>query len=138
MKKAITQEDNLGCSIACLAFITNKKYKDIVNNLGKEKAKTKGFYCRELVAYLKNLGYQAEFHYLNKKWLRKIYQDNTIIFIKRSKKYPFGHYLVRYQDLWMDPWVNFLKEKDLKKAKAGFRKRLPGRPIYGIFILKHQ
>jgi len=34
----------------------------------------------------------------------------------------------------MDPWINFQKDKNLKNAKAGFRKKLPGRPIYGIFI----
>lgn len=134
MKSPITQKDNLGCSIACLAFISNKTYEEVTVNLGKEKAKTKGFYCREIVEYLKKLGYQAEFHYLKSKWRKKIYKDKTIVFIKRSKKYPYGHYLIRYQNLWMDPWINFKKGKSVKKAKAGFRKRLPGKPIYGIFV----
>jgi len=37
MKKAIVQKDNLGCSIACFAFITNKQHEEIANDLGKEK-----------------------------------------------------------------------------------------------------
>lgn len=61
MKNPILQKDNFGCSIACLAFITSKQYEEIADDLGKEKAKSKGFYCRELVAYLKALSYQAEY-----------------------------------------------------------------------------
>ncbi|NMB57460.1 hypothetical protein GYA19_06030 [Candidatus Beckwithbacteria bacterium] len=136
MKKSICQKDNYGCSIACLAFVTNKTYEEVINDLGKEKAKTRGFYCKEIVKYLKGLGYQAEFHYLKPKWRKKIYQDKTIVFIKRSKKYPCGHYLAHYQNLWMDPWINFSIDGDIKKAKAGFRKRLPDKSIYGIFIKK--
>jgi len=134
MKYPISQKDNFGCSLACLAFITDRTYEETINDLGKEKAGTRGFYCREIVDCLKKLGYQAEFHYLKPKWKKKIYQDKTIVFIRRGKKYPFGHYLVRYQNLWMDPWINFPKDKDIKNVKVGFRKRLPDTPIYGIFI----
>jgi len=134
MKKTVVQQDNLGCSIAYLAFITNKTYEEVACSFGQEKAKTKGFYCREIVDYLKKLGCQAEFHYLKPKLRKKIYQDKTIVFIKRGKKYPFGHYLARYRDCWMDPWINFQNDKNLKNAKAGFRKKLPGTPIYGVFI----
>jgi len=91
VKKPVIQQKDLGCSIACLAFITNKTYRKIVNSFGQEKAKTKGFYCREIVEYLQKLGYQAKFHYLKPKLRRNIYQNKTIVFNKRSKKYPFGH-----------------------------------------------
>jgi len=134
MKSSVCQRDNFGCGIACLAFITDRPYEKIAEGLDKEKAKTEGFSCWELVAYLKSLGYRAEYHYLNQKWRKKIYQEKTIVFLKRSKKFPFGHYLVRYHTLWMDPWIDFPKEKNLEKAKAGFKKRLPGKPIYGIFV----
>lgn len=77
---------------------------------------------------------KAEYHYLNKKWRRKIYQDKTIVFIRRSSLYPDGHYLIRGKKFWMDPWINFLKEKDVKKARAGWRRRLLGKPIYGVFL----
>ncbi len=109
MKNQIVQRNNFGCNATCLAFITNKTYEKVVKDLGKKKAKSKGFYCQEIVNYLKKSGYQAEFHYLKSKWKKKIYQDKTIVFINRSKKYPYGHYLVRYRNLWMDPWINFLR-----------------------------
>lgn len=41
---------------------------------------------------------------------------------------PFGHYLIRFNNQWIDPWINLPN----KNIKAGFRKRLPGKPIYGI------
>lgn len=34
----------------------------------------------------------------------------------------------------MDPWINFQKDKNVKNCEAGFRKRLPGKPIYAIFV----
>lgn len=136
MKKPVVQKDNLGCAAACIAFVVDKDYLAVFEGLGKKRAKMRGFYCRELVNYLNKIGYQAEFHYLNKKWRREIYQEKTIVFIKRSQRYPFGHYLVRYQNFWMDPWINFSKDQNIKQARAGFRKRLPGKPIYGIFLRK--
>jgi hypothetical protein len=33
----------------------------------------------------------------------------------------------------MDPWINFTENKNIKKAKAGFRARLPGKAIYVVF-----
>ncbi|MEM0476561.1 MAG: hypothetical protein QW367_02905 [Candidatus Aenigmatarchaeota archaeon] len=87
-----------------------------------------------MVNFLKRFFPNVHYKYLKPKWRRKIYQEGTIVFIKRNKKYPYGHYLVRYKNLWMDPWINLLKEKRMEKAKAGFRKRLPGKPIYAIFL----
>jgi len=133
MKKPVVQKDAMGCGLACIAFVVGKSYEQIVGIAGREKAKNRGFYCRELVAILDRSGYFYQYRYLKPRLRKIIYRDDVIVFIKRSKKYPFGHYLVRYQNLWMDPWINFPKEKDVKKAKAGFRKRLPGKAIYALF-----
>ncbi|MDP4038587.1 MAG: hypothetical protein Q8P54_01290 [bacterium] len=133
MKSSITQEHDFGCAIACMAFITNKSYQDLLMVLGNNKAATRGIYCKELVEILGKLGYFYSYNYLKPKLKVKIYQDSVIVFIQRSKKYPTGHYLVRYKNLWMDPWINLQTSSDIKKAKSGFRKRLPGRPIYGVF-----
>lgn len=136
IKKPINQKHELGCGIACLAFILNKKYDKIAKEIGIRKIKSKGLYCKEIVNYLIKNGYIAFYRYLKSKWKKAIYKDNTIVFIKRCEKYPFGHYLVRYKNFWMDPWINFQKNKNIKQAKAGFRKKLPGKPIYGIFIMR--
>lgn len=128
--KKVVQEDPYGCGAACLASVLAVTYQEALSlfTAGKKKAKTFGFYCREIAAALKKEGLEYEYKYIKPKIKRKIYRDGTIVFVKRSKKYPAGHYLSRIDGKWMDPWINFPEEN----RKAGFRKRLPEKPIYGI------
>ena len=135
MKKPASQKDEFGCGIACLSFVLNIGYKESLKLFpnGKKKSEKNGFYCKEIVSVLRKNGLDSKFNCLKPKLLKKIYKENTIVFIRRSKKYPQGHYLCRYKNLWMDPWINFLKNKDVNKARPGFRKKLPGKPIYAIF-----
>lgn len=132
MKKSITQEHNLSCGLACVAFILNKDYKSIVNLLNKIQVEKRGFYCKELVLLLKEHNQNYTYKYVKARLKKIIYNDRVIVYIKKSAKYPKGHYLARYKNLWMDPWINFSKNKNIKEAKSGFRKRLPGKPIYAI------
>ena len=129
--RAIKQEDKLGCGIACVAFILKIKYEDTRDLFadGKRRANEEAnFYCREIVRILESRTLSCEYKYLKKRLKHKIYRPNTIVFIKKSEKYPFGHYLCRSKVGWMDPWINIPN----KKIEAGFRKRLPGKPVYYI------
>jgi hypothetical protein len=81
---------------------------------------------------LNELGLKYEYKYVNQKINKRLYKDGTIVFIKRCKRYPFGHYLIRHNNKWMDPWINLPFDKDISNAKSGFRKRLPATPIYAI------
>ena len=130
----ITQEDPFGCGVACVAFALGFSYQKTLKlfKKGKQKAKTKGFYCKDLVRTLNNQGRNFKYRYIKDMIRNKIYQNNTIVFIKRSRKYPWGHYLCRYENSWMDPWINFPENKNIRKARPGLRKRLPGYPIYAI------
>jgi len=94
MIKPIRQEDSMGCGVACVAFIVGKSYKTTKNNLlkNRQKALKQGYLCKELVEALKRAGLTYTYHYL-KHTLK--YKDSTIVFIKRSKRYPRGHYLVK-------------------------------------------
>jgi len=135
--KLVHQQDGLGCSFACLASLLGISYKKVLCLVddGKNKAKHRGLYCRDIVNTLRANGFtDVYFQYLKPKRKRGIYRDGTIIFIKKSKRYPAGHYLLRTNDKWMDPWLNFVNDSDVALAKAGYRKRLPGVPIYAIFI----
>lgn len=134
--KAVVQENSLGCGVACLAFVLKIPYRKALKLFpnGKEIAQTKGFLCKDISRVIKGAGLKVDCKYINKKSRPAIYRSNTIIFTKRSKKYPFGHYLCRHKNEWMDPWINFLEDKNLKNAKSGFRKRLPGKPVYAIFV----
>lgn len=133
MKPPITQKHEFGCGAACVAFVSGKSYSKAVSTLRKAKASSGGFLCKDLVKVLAKFGFSYEYKYLKPKLKRKIYKDDVIVFIKRSKKYPSGHYLARHDGQWMDPWINFDKEHDLSYTKSGFRKYLPGKPIYALF-----
>ena len=132
MKKSITQEDPFGCGIACVAWITNKSYKGAKKKYFKDKysAHIFGYLCKDLVAALAKSKKRYSYKYI-KGEIR--FHCGSIVFIKRSKRYPAGHYLVKTRKGWVDPWINFnYRNANLKMANSGFRKRLPGKPIYVI------
>jgi hypothetical protein len=133
MKESITQEDSMGCGAACVAFISGQKYQNSVEVLGIHKAKTVGYHLKELIDGLEYFGITSYFRHLKPKSKSDTYRQGAIVFIKRSARYPYGHYLARHNDTWMDPWINLPFDKDIKNAKSGYRKRLPGKAQYVIY-----
>ncbi len=133
MKRSVTQRHNYGCGVSCLAFVVNTSYDDVISKLGQKKADREGYYCKELVSFLQKLGLPYTYRYLKPKLRRSIYQEGSIIYIKKSERYPAGHYLVRHRKFWMDSWINFPNNQEINEAESGFRRRLPGKPIYVIF-----
>lgn len=131
----ITQEDEMGCGAACVAFIANITYIQAVNVLGQAKARTVGFHLKELVDGLGHFRLSYKFKLMKPKVEPSIYQEGVIVFIKRSHKYPYGHYLIRHNSLWADPWVNLVIDKNIANAKSGYRQRLPGKPQWVILPL---
>ena len=130
---SITQEHDFGCGLACVAFVTANTYSTIVSYINREQAAQKGFYCKELCLLLKRFGLDYSHRHVNSCLRSTIYKEGTIVFIKRSKRYPAGHYLVRHNTLWMDSWINFPKDRNIANAISGFRKRLPGKVQYILF-----
>lgn len=126
--KPIRQEDLMGCGVACTAFVLSISYKEALGLFpnGKRKAKTVGFLCEDIVYTLRKHNPKYQYKYIKIK--KEIYKPGTIVFLRRSKKYLAGHYIARSNHKWMDPWINFPDTN----IKAGFRKRLPGKPIYVI------
>lgn len=129
--KPIKQENQLGCAVACVAFRLNISYKNslVLFRYRKRKAKNTGFLCKEVMKALGKRGLNYKYSYIKDKIKNKIYQSGAIVFLRRSKKYPVGHYLCRVDNKWMDPWINFPDSK----IEAGFRKKLPEKPIYLIY-----
>ena len=128
---AVKQEDSYGCGVACVGFILRKDYQKALGLFreGKQKAETTGFYCKEIVKVLENEGFKYEYRYIKSKIIGKIYKQGSIVFLRRSVKYPEGHYLCRVGKMWMDSWINFPSGE----VRAGLRKRLPEKPIYVIY-----
>lgn len=128
--KAIKQEHTYGCGVACVAFILCTNYTLIISSFdnGEYKAEKLGFYCGELTSFLNSMGLKYKWKYVKSRLRKKIYKEGSIVFIKKSRKYPTGHYLTRCNRGWMDSWINHPSVF----IKSGFRKRLPGKPAYAI------
>lgn len=129
--KLIVQKDEYGCAVASMANVLEISYDDtlkLIDN-GKFRAKTQGFYCKEIVGALNSAGLNYRYKHIKPRLRRKIYRDGVIVFIERSKRFPAGHFLTRKNGIWYDSWINFPDDN----KRAGVRKRLPGRPIYMIF-----
>lgn len=133
MLESITQLHDYGCGVACVAFATGKSYQDTLKVLRADATQVKGFFCKDLVVALSTYSSAYGYKYLKPKLRWRIYDDRVIVYIKKSKLYPAGHYLIRSNGLWMDPWINFVQDKDIRNARSGYRKRLPGTPIYALF-----
>ncbi len=132
MKESITQEFEYGCGVACFAFIRNLSYKEAVVRLGREKTVAFGWKPNDLMHALNSDGMKYRNRYVRKSKQHEPYPEGTVILIERSSVYPVGHYLVRHQSLWMDPWINMPHDKIVARARSGFRKELPGRAMYAI------
>ena len=105
-EQPVTQKEPLGCGIACVAFVEKVSYKTAktryFNRLGD--AHKTGYLCKDMVKALKRTGKTYDYRHIKGK--PKI-KDGSIVFIKRSKRYPEGHYLAKTKKGWMDPWINF-------------------------------
>lgn len=133
MRRSITQEYDFGCGIACYAFALKVSYKQAEKLLGPKQSKSTRFWVKDLTMRLNEAGLSYKSRHLDKSLKDHIYKDGTIVLIRRSKKYIAGHYLIRHEGLWMDPWINLPKDNNIENANSGFRKRLPGSPIYALF-----
>lgn len=137
MRKSITQEYDYGCGVACFAFATNRSYKDAAIWLGKEQAMSSRFWCKDLTDALNRYGLNYVYRYAKPKEINEMNQEGVIVLLRRSKDYPVGHYLIKHDNFWMDPWINMPINNDIAKARSGFRKNLPGEPMYVIFPNLH-
>ncbi|MFH1694410.1 MAG: hypothetical protein ABH880_01465 [Patescibacteria group bacterium] len=128
--KAVTQESPMGCAIACCASRAGSSYRKMraLFEGGDIKDWTTGFYTKDIKKALNKVGIPVE-GCGAKDWGNKRIPVGSIVFIERSKKYPAGHFLLKTENGWMDPWINF---PHMKPAKSGFRKKLPGKVYWVI------
>ncbi len=128
----------MGCGAACVAMAVGQSYEQTVTLLGKDKARTVGFRLKELRLLLNDSGLLYKSTHANRVDLNELNAEGAIVFIKRSKTYPYGHYLIRVGEKWGDPWINLVENKNLSEAYSGYRDSLPGEPQWVLlpFILK--
>lgn len=127
--KAVKQEHFSGCAVACVAFVLKSSYKRALKSFdnGDERAKFRGFYCREIINALEKKGLRYSLKYVKRR-KHHDYPFGAIVYLQKTAKHPTGHYLCNTPSGWMDSWINFPR----LSASAGFRKKLPGKPVYSI------
>lgn len=132
MKKfnLVAQEDPMGCAVACVASLLGLSYKKTLRLFDKNKASTKGYYLKDIVLVLKKKRVKYRGAKITDKTKKYINKAGSIVFIKRSKKYPAGHYLLKTKNGWMNPWLNYPK---INPARAGFMKKLPGKAQWILY-----
>src|SRR3989344_4598019 len=129
--KAVVQKHLMGCGIACVAFVTKNSYDIIFRTFDSKYASTRGYYCKELIKALEKFGLKYDYKKVNEKTKHYLEKEDSIIFIKRSVRYPSGHYLVYTKEGWMNPWINY---PSVYPVKAGFDKKLPGE-AHGLYSI---
>ena len=129
--KPVTQEQSMGCAVACVASLLRISYSKVLEFFKKSKAASSvGYYCRDICQALQKAGKKYQYQHVSPKNKRFLSKTGVIVFIKKSKQYPLGHYLLRTAKGWMNPWINY---PHIKPAKAGIQKRLPGKAQWVIF-----
>lgn len=129
----VVQEDDFGCGVACVANLLSISYQSSLELFEKkEYAKFKGFWPKDIVTALQKTGVYSNYRYVKPKTRSRIYNMGTIVFLAKSRKYPCNHYILCTNQGWLDPWINLPQTP----RKVGIRKRLPGRPIYAIFLVE--
>jgi len=134
MKQSITQEHDYGCGVACFAFACELTYQDAAHFLGKEQANSNRFTVKHFVEELNRYGKNYRSKHV-KPGEKVSYKEGMIVLLRRSKRYLTGHYLIRHNDKWMDPWINISQSKDIKCAHSGYRTRLPRKAMYIIIAV---
>ena len=135
MRQSITQEFDYGCGIACLAFALGITYKQAEARLGKAQSSSNRFWVKDLQGALNSNGLAYSRNYVTTRIHPRIYEEGAIVLIRRSSVYPAGHYLIRHQGTWMDPWINLPTNRDILQATSGFRTELPGHAMYVLLPL---
>lgn len=131
----VRQEDDFGCGVACVANRLNVSYQEALELFDDPMAaKNVGYACKFIVHALRKAGINARLRHVSGKKPKPDYMIGDIVFLVRSKRYPFQHYLMKCSEGWIDPWVNMNRDKDIANARVGVRKRLPGRPYYRITV----
>ncbi len=122
--KAVAQEHGMGCGVACTASLLGKSYSTTLKLFNEKQASTRGYYLRDIVRALDKKEFNYTWSKVTNKTKKYLKIPGSIVFVKRSKIFLAGHYLLKVKEGWMNPWINYPK---ISPAKAGFQKNLPGK-----------
>ena len=110
-RRAVRQDDAMGCGVACVAFVTGLAYNEAAACFevpARREARGRGYIRREMVAALKkaNSAYRLRyFGTVTGARRAQVVPSGAIVFVWNGK---VGHYVVRHEDVWMCPLQGFI------------------------------
>ncbi len=105
-------------------------YHEAENHLGKDIVERHEFRGVIMNRLLNEYGLEYRKRYTGAGWRPKKYPNGTIAYIYASATHPHGHYLIRHNGAWMDPWINMRDDRRIRFARSGYRPKLPGKPMF--------
>ena len=124
--KPITQEDPFGCGVACTAFLLDQSYKETIKMFNIKKIENYGCDCPDISKVLNKNGLAYKW----KKYTTGLIPNFSVVYLGPNDYYQVGHWLVKYNDTWMNPWVS---GKTIKEAEAGMVNNLLGKITYIVY-----
>lgn len=124
--RVVRQRHEWGCGIACVASVLGISYNDAKSRLEsyEEDGELKdwestGLEPDTMIKVLADAGIIVEERVGLRRW-----PSGTIVFLSEEwgRYKESGHYMVKTDEGWMDPWIN---GPDEKPRKADIRDRLP-------------
>ena len=85
----------MGCGVACVASLLGISYRESLNLFNRKHANVPNFYCKEIVNILKNRKLNYRYNKVTKKTEQHIHKIGSIVFIRKSEKYFYGHFLLK-------------------------------------------
>lgn len=121
--RLVTQQDEWGCGIACVASLLAISYRDARARLERCKnaginEKPEGLTLSPIYKVIRDAGYKV-----TKPYKARSYPIGTITLLTSSfgRYKGSGHYMLLTARGWMDPWYNINR----RPRKAGYRSLLP-------------
>lgn len=120
---AVTQKDEWGCGVACVASLLDIAYDDAKVRLESSKGATlnqrpKGLELDAIVHVLHDAGISVVAN-----WYAAKYPVGTIALVFGAGNYADGHYLLRVPNGWMNPWETLYDRR--RKRTSSIKKTLP-------------
>lgn len=131
MKKSITQEAPYGCGIACFAFVAGITYRQAEEFLGPEQAKSDRFILKHFRDELNRYGLSYISKHVKTEQAVEP-KEGMIVLLRRSKRFPVGHYLAYHEGKWMNPYINLGEDRNFQNPTSGFEDVLPGQIMYTL------
>jgi Imm-5 like putative immunity protein len=119
----ITQEHPWGCGVACVAYVLGMPYPQALALFTRDEDVTPGYHCPDIVDALAKGGLEYEWYEFHSYMSEADLPDNSIVFVRRCPTWTGGHWLVKTEDGWMNPWINL--PSTIQAATSGFITCLP-------------